>query len=85
MNDFFKGTREPAVFVGGQKFLVLRSDDDGLEGKMKARCISVRKTNTLLVVSLHNAPDEEASDQGMAQKVAAAATSIAEYLKKSNL
>lgn len=85
LNDFFKGTREPAVFVGGQKFLVLRSDDDGLEGKMKARCISVRKTNTLLVVSLHNAPDEEASDQGMAQKVAAAATSIAEYLKKSNL
>lgn len=85
LNDFFKGVREPAVFVGGQKFLVLRSDEDGLEGKLKARCISVRKTNTLLVISVHNAPDDEASDQGMAQKVAAAAISIADYLKKSNL
>lgn len=79
------GAREPAVFLGGQKYLVLRSDDTGLEGKLKARCISVRKTNTLLVISLHNAPEEEASDQGMAQKVASAASSIADYLSKSNL
>jgi len=79
------GNRDPAVYLGGQKFLVLRSDDNGLEGKQKARCISVRKTTTLLVISLHNAPDEEASDQGMAQKVATAATSIADYLAKSNL
>jgi len=77
--------REPSVFLGGQKYLMLRSDETGFEGKMKARCISVRKSNTLLVVSLHNAPDEEASDQGMSQKVANAATCIAEYLSKSNL
>lgn len=79
------GNRESAVFVDGQKFLVLRSDDTGLEGKMKARCISVRKTSTLLVVALHQASDEEASDQGMAQKVAGAATSIADYLAKSGM
>lgn len=77
--------REPSVHIGGQKFLVLRSDDISFHGKMKARCVSVVKTKTLLVIAMHDAPDEEASDQGMAQKVANAASSIADYLGKSNL
>lgn len=77
--------RDPSVHVGGSKFLVLRSDDSSLEGKMKARCISVVKTNTLLIIAVHNAPDEEASDQTMAQKVTHAARNVADYLLKSSL
>jgi hypothetical protein len=84
LRNFF-ANRTTSVFVGGVKYLVLRADENGLEGKKNAKCISVRKTNTLLVISLHNAPDEEASDQGMAQKVATASSSIADYLAKSNL
>jgi hypothetical protein len=75
---------QPSVVVGGQKFLVLRSDEDGFEGKMAAHGISVRKSNTLLVIAIHKAAEGEASEQSMGQKLASASSAVCEYLKKSN-